>query len=190
MAVLDQQRLYSAEELWELSHNPVVADLRLELLDGELKLMPPSTGIHGGSASTLNVYLGIFVLQHKIGYLTTAETGYVLHKNPSGRDTVYAPDIGFVLAERLPDGLPDEYIPFAPDLAVEVVSKNDSAEEVLRKVNNYLKYGTQLVWVVYPRLQQIVVHTQDGARTLSREDTLEGGAVLPGFSLALSDFFK
>lgn len=190
MAVLDQQRLYSAEELWELSKSPEYADLRLELLEGELVVMPPSTGIHGGSASTLNVFLGVFVLQHKIGYLTTAETGYVLHKNPSGRDTVYAPDIGFVLAERLPDGLPDEYIPFAPDLAVEVVSKNDSAEEVLQKVNNYLKYGTQLVWVVYPRLQQIVVHTQDGARTLSREDTLDGGAVLPGFSLALDEFFK
>lgn len=189
MAVLDQQRLYNTEELWELSHNPEYADLRLELLDGELKIMPPSGLEHGENAGDMFGFIWTFVRQHKLGRVTAAETGYVLHRNPSGRDTVLAPDVGFIAAGRV-EGRIEKYAPVAPDLAVEVVSPNDSSDEVQDKVTKYLKYGTQLVWVVYPRLQQIVVHTQDGARTLSRDDTLDGGAVLPGFSLALDEFFK
>ncbi|MBZ0290616.1 MAG: Uma2 family endonuclease, partial [Anaerolineae bacterium] len=146
---------------------------------------------HGGLASMLDRRIGNFVEEHDLGYTTTAEAGYVLFQNPDpeGNDTVFAPDVGFIAAERLPDGLPDGYVPFAPDLAVEVVSPNDKAADVQQKIATYLKYGTRLIWVFYPKTQSVVVHTRDGAKTYTIDDTLDGGEVLPGFRLPLRDVF-
>jgi Uma2 family endonuclease len=121
--------------------------------------------------------------------VTAAETGYVLHRSDDGKDTVRAPDVGFVSKARLPAGLPKGYIPFAPDLAVEVVSPNDKAAEIQTKIGEYLRYGVRLIWVLYPDNQSIVVHTKEGARTLTVDDTLDGGDVLPGFSLPVRDLF-
>ena len=53
-----------------------------------------------------------------------------------------------------------------------------------------LRAGTVQVWVVYPRLRQVVVHEGREARTVGMGETLEGGAVLPGFSVAVADIFR
>src|SRR6185369_10309656 len=106
----------------------------------------------------------------------------ILFKNPDpdGKDIVRAPDVGFVRADRVPEELPDRgYVPFAPDLAVEVVSPDDSADEVAQKVAEYLKYGTRLVWVLYAKSKEVKVHTPDRVvKTLKVGDVLDGGDVL------------
>jgi Uma2 family endonuclease len=160
------------------------------LVEGVLIEMSPAGAKHGGLAMKSGRFIDIFVEENHLGYTTAAETGYILFKNPNGKDTVRAPDIGFIAAHRLPDGLPDGYVPFAPDLAVEVVSPNDSADDIHEKVADYLKYGTRLVWVLYPKSQTAVAHTPD--RTfppISIDGVLDGGDVLPGFKLALRDLF-
>ncbi|MFO0964261.1 MAG: Uma2 family endonuclease [Gemmataceae bacterium] len=101
------------------------------------------------------------------------------------------PDLAFVSYERWPDRkVPrdPEAWEMVPDLAVEIVSKNNSAEEIQEKVKEYLACGVKEVWVVYPRARQILVYkTAKEARVLDEDDLLEGGEILPGFSLRVRD---
>jgi len=99
---------------------------------------------------------------------------------------VRAPDTGFVRKDRLPARLTGKYFPGAPDLAVEVVSPNDRADEVQDKVQDWLSHGTQLVWVVEPRTRTVIVYRPDGtANVLQADGTLDGEDVLPGFRFPL-----
>ena len=184
-----REKLYTVDDLWTLSHDPEYVEMRLELSEGNLIIMSPTGGKHGGLATELAVYVHQHVKPRKLGYVTAAETGYILHQNPAGKDTVRAPDVGFVRAERLPNGLPDGYIPVAPDLAIEVASPNESGDEIQEKVLDYLRYGTQVVWYFYPKSRTVNIHTQAGTRTLADSDVLEGGDVLPGFTLTLDEVF-
>jgi Uma2 family endonuclease len=190
-----QERFYTAEELWAMSQDPANADRRFDLREGVLYEMPPAGWLHGDVTLEFAVYIRLFARMHQLGRVTTAETGFTLHKNPNGKDTVLAPDIGFIAAARIPAQLPDGYVPFAPDLAVEVISPSNTAEEISSKVELYLRYGTRLVWVLYPREQRIHVFRSSGqtgqatVTFLGIDDTLDGEDVLPGFSLRIADLF-
>ncbi len=87
-------------------------------------------------------------------------------------------------------GIREAFWEIAPDLAVEVVSPAETAEEIREKVRDYLQAGTLLVWVIYPRAQEVVVHTPDGlARTLAVGDILSAPDVLPGFNCTVAELF-
>lgn len=192
-----QEQVYTADDLWIISHLAENADKRLALIEGVLQEMPPTGWLHGDTTIELGSEVRAYVKAHKLGRVTAAETGFILFKSsePGSRDTVLAPDIGFIAARRIPSQLPEGYVPFAPDLAVEVVSPGNTDEEINLKVELYLRYGTRLVWVVYPKQQKIHVFrpTDSGNEGsfafLGLEDTLEGEGVLPGFKLALRDLF-
>ncbi|MCA0455950.1 MAG: Uma2 family endonuclease [Chloroflexi bacterium] len=185
------ERLYTVDDLWAISHDPANELRRFELSEGVLIEMTPASFKHGRDTSRLNRFISEFVDKHKLGETTAAETGYILYKNPNGKDTVRAPDVGFVSVTRISEqGFPDGYFPGAPDLAVEVISPTDEAEEVHFKVTQYLKYGTRLIWLVYRKSQTVVVHTVNGSRTLSVDDFLDGGDLLPGFRLPVRDIFE
>ena len=177
------KELVTAEDLWQMSSR---GD-NYELVRGELIEMTPPGGIHGSTAVNLSSLLLSFVKEKKLG-VVMVETGYKLISNP---DTVRGPDISFLSAAKLPPGgLPDGYIDGAPDLAVEVVSPGDTASEVQDKVQDYLAYGTPLVWVVYPQQRTVMVHYADGtARTLRETDALSGETVIPDFSCRVGDIF-
>lgn len=82
----------------------------------------------------------------------------------------------------MPRPFPKGYPEMAPDLAVEVVSPSDTAEDLQQKVGEYLVSGTRLVWVIYPDTKSVTVFTPGGqARVLGVQDTLNGEDVLPGF---------
>jgi Uma2 family endonuclease len=174
-----QTQLLTADDLWELSHQ-VGDQKRLELVRGEILEMVPAGGEHGEVAGDIFSFIHTHVKKHQLGRVTAAETGYILFSDPS---TVRAPDVGFVSSAHASERLPKGYVPFAPDLAVEVVSPGDTAGEVHEKVLEFLRAGTRLVWVLYPESRTIVVHTPEGAHTLTEEDALDGGDVLPGFSV-------
>jgi Uma2 family endonuclease len=129
-----------------------------------------------------------FVEDHDLGVVFAAETGFQLARAP---DTVRAPDVSFVRKERLPEGdLPTGYWPGPPDLAVEVMSPNDSKPEVERKAQEYLRKGVRLVWLVFPRKRAVAVH-RPGApvELLGESDALDGGEVVPGFRYPLARLF-
>jgi len=185
-----REKLYRVADLWEISHRPENDAKHIELVEGVIIMAAAVGGKHGGIALKLGRVVGDFVDEHHLGYTTAAETGFILEENPDGRDTVRAPDVGFIRAERLPEGLPDQYVPLAPDLAVEVVSPYDTASDIHEKVADYLRHGTPLVWVAYPKSRTIAVHTSGGSVTLGLDDTLGGGVVLPGFSVKIREIFK
>jgi Uma2 family endonuclease len=189
MTVMEKSRLYSAEDLWEMSHSRKYAEKRLDLIDGQLIEIPLNGAKYGVFVSRIGRLIGNHVDENDLGYTTAAETGYILFKNPEGKDTVLAPDVGFVQKDRLPDGLPEGYIPLAPDLAVEVVSPNDSAPEVHNKVMKYLKYGTRLVWVLYFDTESAVAYTPSGAQVIDIDGTLDGGDVVPGLKISMRKLF-
>jgi Uma2 family endonuclease len=64
------------------------------------------------------------------------------------------------------------------------------ATTVAKKAQRYLAAGTQLVWIVWPKPQEIDVwrpgDTQP-SQTLSVGETLDGGVVVPGFTYPVGD---
>lgn len=185
-----QERIYTADDLWDLSHRPENDGKRFELHEGVLIEMAPAGAKHGGVGIRLGRYVDEFVDEHELGYVTAAETGYILHHNPNGRDTVLAPDVGFISFERHPDDLPDKYVPLAPDLAIEIASPNDTGEEIQEKIQTYLRYGVRTVVYVYPKPRVVTVDSPRGRQTLTEEDTLDLSDVLPGFKLPLHKLFN
>jgi len=183
-----QQKFISAAEFWELSHQPEYANKVVELVGGEIVEMSRLGAEHGFIAGKTFRYIDEFVEKGNLGYVTT-ESGYILFKNPhTGKDTVRGPDVAFVRLEHAPDGLPEGYFPFPPDLAIEVVSPNDTAYDIDEKVADYLRAGVVLVWVLYPR-KRAIVHTAQGETLIGLQGALDGGEVLPGFSLPLARIF-
>jgi Uma2 family endonuclease len=189
--MVTQERFYTAEEFWDYCQLPENRDRHLELFEGEIREMTPAGGEHGEITFDFGLNVGNFVKQHNLGRVTAAETGYVLYKNPvpGGKDTILAPDIGFVSINRAPQPFGGKYVPMPPDLAVEVMSPNDSAEEIEEKVNLYLKYGVLMIWVLYPATKTIIIHTPASVKRLTLDDTLDGGDVLPGFKLNVGEIF-
>lgn len=105
---------------------------------------------------------------------------------------VRIPDVAFVSWDRLPGRrVPDEPIPgVAPNLAVEVLSRSNTPAEMARKRREYFTANVQLVWEADPRARTVTVYTSPTQSTvLTDADTLDGGVVLPGFTLPLRDWF-
>jgi Uma2 family endonuclease len=179
-----RKTLLTAEELFRLS--PTVR--RYELVKGELFEMPPAGGRHGSVAMRIGALLDAYVRRNHLGEAFAAETGFILRRNP---DTVRAPDASFVSKERLPAGeLPIGFMEMAPDLAVEVVSPGDTAQEVREKVEDWLMAGTHLVWAVYPATRSVTAYRSlDDFQELSERDDLDGGQVVPGFTCHIRDLF-
>ncbi len=175
---------YTADDLIKLPENGA----RYELVEGQLRTMTPTGGPYGATIINLVLALGPFIEERGLGRLFSESTGFLLKRNP---DTVRCPDIGFVRAARLPpDGIPPGFIPFAPDLAVEVVSPSDTIYEVDEKVTEYLRAGACAVWVANPSSRTVTVHEPVGAaRILLEQDALDGGDVLPGFQYLIRKMF-
>jgi Uma2 family endonuclease len=109
-----------------------------------------------------------------------------------GPGLVRLPDVSFISWDRLPRrAVPREEIwPIAPDLAVEVISRGNTREEMQRKLSDYFAAGVRLVWYVYPATREVYVYTSpDQCVRLAVQDTLDGGEVLPSFQLPLATLF-
>jgi Uma2 family endonuclease len=167
--------LLTADELLALN----IPDKRTELVRGRLIVREPAGFRHGVVAAELTARLAGFVKTHALGVVVAAETGFKLFSNP---DTVRAPDVGFIRTARVPNPLPRGYADVAPDLAVEVLSPDDRAGEVLAKVSDWLSAGCQLVWVIDPERRLARVYRADGNESfVSADGALDGEDVLPGF---------
>ncbi len=160
---------------------------RCELVRGELIVMTPAGFEHGSILVNITLPLGGFVKQHRLGIVTGAETGFQIRRDP---DTVRAPDVGFVRAERVPPTPTRGFFQGPPDLAVEVLSPDDRASEVLAKVNDWLAAGCLAVWVVDPAQRAVsVYHKEAQTITWGTADELSGGDLLPGFRLPIGEIF-
>ena len=180
-----KKTLLSAEELLRLSTSNAC---RYELVEGELYEMPPAGAEHGSIAMQIGTLLNAYVRRVESGRVFAAETGFILRRNP---DTVRAPDASFVSNDHLPEGgLPRGFMELAPDLAVEVVSPNQTAREVEDKVRTWLEAGTSVVWVIDPANRSVAAH-RAGVETITffEQDALEEDELLPGFVCQVEDLF-
>ena len=174
--------LMTAEELLRLPDD----GWQYELIQGRLIRMAPSSSRPAIVATRLSSRVEVFASHNELGVVGGADWGFRLTSDP---DTVRAPDVAFVRAERIPaDGIPDGFWPGAPDLAIEVISPTNRWVGMLRKVHEYLDAGARMVWVVDSDARRATVFRPDRAPvTIGEDGVLEGEDVLPGFSLPLRD---
>lgn len=161
---------------------------RCELVAGELVMMTPAGGEHGEVVMNLARELSNHVKKHRLGVVYAAETGFLLARDP---DTVRAPDVAFVRAERRAETATAGFIPGAPDLAVEVLSPQDRPRAVEAKVRGWLEAGARAVWVVDLRHRAVTIHASDGAEHhLGEGDRLDAGGLIPGFEIQVAEIFR
>lgn len=160
-----------------------------ELWEGVLKDVSPSSFKTGLIRTRLLTMLNSYVETHGLGYVTDAETGFILSSDPY---TVVAPDIGFVRPDRYPADYPERgFYPMPPDLAVEVISPSDERAEIMNKQQLYARAGVPLVWWIDPEARTVTVHRPgQKPERLDETSALDGGAVLPGFSLPIERIFS
>ena len=157
---------------------------RHELDQGDLIVTPPPKHNHSALVSELVITIGQFVRQANLGRVYTSETGYILADDPL---TIRVPDVSFVRRERMPAKRQEEYIHGAPDLAIEVVSASETAQQLKRKLEQYFQTGCQEAWVILPEDRETQVF-----RTATAFDVVPAAEplatpLLPGFQLRLID---
>lgn len=158
-------------------------DRLCELVDGVL--VEKTVGyLESFLALRLATLLQVFVSEQNLGIVTGADG--TIRFAPG---LVRIPDISFISWDRLPNRkVPSEPI---PDLVVEVLSKSNTKQEMDRKLQDYFTAGVRAVWYVDPETRTVRVFNRPERPVLLKEKgILEGGAVLPGFSLSLSDLFR
>jgi Uma2 family endonuclease len=106
---------------------------------------------------------------------------------------VRIPDVAFAAWDRIPGrAIPKEPIPdLTPDLVVEVLSESNTRAEMERKRTEYFAAGVRLIWEFDLDARIVTVYTRDGGAAVhGSSQSLEGGEVLPGFTLALGELFS
>lgn len=173
------------EEFWRLPEEEL---WRQELVRGSVVREPLAGGEHGRVAASVAVSMVTFVRARGLGVVLAGDPGFILSNAPP---TVRGPDVAFVARSRIPSGgVPEQFFPGPPDLAVEIVSPSNTAAEIQEKVLDYLAAGTREVWVVYPRTRTVAVHrTPREALLLGEGEALDGGEVLPGFRCPVEEVF-
>lgn len=158
-----------------------------ELVDGVL--VEKAMGYYESRLATvLASLLEAFCQEHNMGIVLGADATTAL-----GPGLVRLPDVSFVSRRRLPGGkIPREPIPdLAPDLAVEVISQGNTPQEMDRKLREYFEAGVKLVWYVYPQTGTVRIYTApERVLELGEDQTLQGGDVLPGFTVQIRDWFQ
>lgn len=185
MATLE--KLITADEFWLIAQLPENENKRLELIDGVIYEMAASSPANTVIAARFVRYIGSYVDDNDLGFVTGADGGYELDVH-----NVPQPDAAFISKVRQPT-LPDKFR-IAPDLVVEVISPSERPHKVLDKINRYLRAGTRLVWAVYPEDRVVHVYrmgegSSANVKVVIADEALDGEDVLPGFTLPLSKIF-
>jgi Uma2 family endonuclease len=132
--------------------------------------------------------LSRFVESHELGLIAGPDGMIALDV-----DRVRISDVSFVSWARVPGGaVPTEPVPrIDPDLAVEVISTDNTPKEMNEKLEEYFQKGVRLVWFVRPRRRVVDVYTApDHFTRLTASMTLDGGDVLSGFAVPVSTLFQ
>lgn len=151
------------------------------------------TLLHTFIIDNLVEILRLFLRAHKLGLVHSEGPKYVLHVDENGIQTAYKPDLAFLRKGRIPQGF-DLYrrpFPGAPDLAVEVVSHGQTTTDVLDKVADYLRYGTEEVWVIYPAKHELHRYRrgEEAPEYYTENQILLAEALFPGLAIKVADLF-
>ncbi len=181
----DAPATVSAEELLNL---PSGEGKRYELVEGHLRVMCAAGYEHGRVAATASWLLSTHVRTAGLGQSLGAETGFILARDP---DTVRAPDAAFVSHARANAAGPTQgfWPGGAPDLAIEVVSPEDSRPYIRAKALDWLEAGAIAVLVLHPRSCSATVYRAGGDVREIIGGEIDLSDAVPGWQVALADFF-
>ena len=179
-----KQGLLTADDLLRLYSQGVKG----ELIRGVLHETMPAGGRHGDFAGALLSEVRVYARPRRLGRVGGTDTGIMLERNP---DTVREPDVYYISAEKLPlDVEVAGYYEVVPDMVAEVHSPSDTMAEFNEKIQMWLNFGVYMVLAVYPETLTIGIHRPNRpVVTLTYNDTLDGGDVIPGFSCPVRDIF-
>jgi Uma2 family endonuclease len=180
----------SPVDVSELEFEPHDGGRPLEIVDGQL-LERRDMGAEADAVGCILVgKIQAHAGEGKLGLCFAGQCGYQ-KIFPNDPKRLRYPDVSFVRSGRLPGNKPPRgHVEISPDLIAEVVSPNDTAEDIEQRLMDFLGAGVPLAWIIYPRTKQVYVfHQGPASLRLGEGDVLEGEDVLPGFSLALKDLF-
>jgi Uma2 family endonuclease len=177
----------TAEEFCDWVHRPENENKWFELVRGEVIELPPPMKIHGVVCLNTGRIVGNYAFRRRKGYVTVNDAGIILERDP---DTVRGPDVALYEDAQTFEELHPKYGEVSPLLAVEVLSPNDRADRIIRKITDYLRNGVALVWLIDPEVRTVTVYSANcGPHLLTEGDELDGGEVLPGFRCRVAEFF-
>lgn len=164
-----------------------VFESRIEYKEGD-EPSKMASGLHARIGVRLSRHLDNYVDERKLGHVFDSSATYNFQDNQPKRQ----PDVSFVTYDKLPV-LPDEELLLAPDLAIEIVSKNDDFYEVEKKVIQYQQAGVRLIWIVRPVIKAVEIYRLVNGlapQIVDSKGDLDGEDVISGFKLAVSKLFE
>lgn len=154
-----------------------------ELVDGELVDVSGNNAEHNSIRDFLVEVARPFVRERHLG-MVLGEQEYDFDGNAHG------PDVSFFGPEKVPLLEWHKKVQrFVPDLAIEVVSANDTFDSLVRKKNRYRKCGTREVWIVSPESHEVYVYSESG-RQILEEDAVLSTPLIPGLHLPVKSLFE
>jgi len=167
----------------DIALNP---DKEYEIVAGQPEEKDMGGARHGGVGVRLIVRLASYVEAHQLGGVYGPDTTFQIGANER------IPDVAFVSTARFPvEGEPEGLWPFAPDLAVEIISPNDLYEKVISKIEEYFAAGVRQVWLLSPEHKTVTIyHTPTQTTILTEADDLMNEALFPGFHCQIVELFR
>ncbi len=183
MAAITTRKMTVAEYLtW--GEQPGNAELRTELVEGEVVEMPPAGRWHGVVCGLVSLLLGEYLRRRGVGFLTGNDSGLVV-----AADSLRAPDLA-VFSGKLTKGDRHGYGLTKPALCVEVISPTDRPGQLMKRVRQYHAAGVPLVWLIDPDEQAVHVHRKgQPVEWLEGDAELTAEVELPGFTCRVSELF-
>jgi Uma2 family endonuclease len=177
----------TAEEFYEWANRPENQGTLYELVQGEPVAMPTPSELHGVVCFLIAHLLGKYIFQRGKGYICTNDTGLLVERDP---DTLRGPDIMLFDELRRLEELSRQFAVAIPRLVVEVLSPSDRLGRVNRRINQYLKRGVPLVWLVDPEVRNITIYRPGkDLYTVEETEDLTGDEILPDFRCRAAEFF-
>jgi Uma2 family endonuclease len=159
---------------------------RYELWEGKLVRRRASKPRHGAVAGEIVGRLYVYLSTHPIGRVYVAEAGF----RSGPEESLYCPDASYISHERSAMMSLDEFAPFAPDIAIEVRSPDNTLRKLETKARHYLQHGARRVCILDPRDRSVRIRRSDAPpQTLRADELLTGDEVLPGFETRVGDLF-
>ena len=185
-SVLRGERLLTAADLAALPTSLPSGDVRYELDDGRLVILPPPGDIHGKRQAKIVRYLDTDAKERGLGEVR-AEVGIVLRRNP---DRVVGADAAFILTASLPvKRSKEDYLETIPEIVIEVRSKNDRMNKVRAKKEEYFAAGVKLVWLLDTDDRTVAAHQPGQPVQMFQATDKLTTPLLPGFKVPVSKLF-
>lgn len=177
----------TAEEFQQWGSRPENAGRSCELERGEIVDVPPPKHPHGIYCWLVTKILTEYLARRGSGYMCTNDTGIIVQRKP---DTVRGADAILFLNSKSPDQITKGYIEDIPNLIVEVLSQDDQPGRTNRRIEQYLRRGVPLVWLIDPEERTVTVYRpNEFHKVLDETQELTGNGILPDLTCRVSDLF-